>query len=333
MVTIYDIAKHCGVSPSTVSKVVNNYQSIPPSTRDKILKAMEELNYIPNSSATYLSKGKSSIIGILSCFGTKITPFKHSLFNEILDSFQKEMNKNKYDLMFISRTVGKNDGTFLQNCISRNVDGVLMLGNMDHKEMKEVSNSNIPSVGFDYFGRNMSGVFSNNYRLMYQLTEHLLKFNHKDIVFVCGDENKITDLRVGAFVDCLQKYGIRISEKNIIKTKYVDFNKLEQIIEDILSRKNRPTAIMFPDDYSAIRGISLLNKYGLECPRDISITGFDGIRTFEYFVPRLTTARQNTEKIGLSLANLLISSIENKDFHELIEVPGEILIGDSTRKI
>ena len=68
MVTIYDIAKFCGVSPSTVSKVINNYSSIPESTKEKVLKAMEELNYIPNSSATYLSKGKSNIIGILSCF-------------------------------------------------------------------------------------------------------------------------------------------------------------------------------------------------------------------------------------------------------------------------
>ena len=333
MITIYDIAKHCNVSPSTVSKVVNNYPSIPDATKNKVLKAMEELNYIPNSSATYLSKGKSNMIGILSFFGTKITPFKHSLFNEILDSFQRVMNKNKKDILFISRTVGKVDGTFYQNCKSRNIDGVLMLGNMNHKEMKEVINSDIPSVGFDYFGSHMSGVFSNNYHLMYQLTEHLVQLNHKDIIYICGEENLITSTRIGAYVDCLNKYGIKVTEKNIIKTKYVDLNRLEQIIEEIVKRDKLPTAVMFSDDYSAIRGISILKKYGIECPRDISITGFDGIGTFEYFVPKLTTARQNTEKIGVALANILLSSIENVHYHELCEIEGEIIYGESTRKI
>ena len=333
MVTIYDIAKYCGVSPSTVSKVINNYSSIPESTKEKVLKAMEELNYIPNSSATYLSKGKSNIIGILSCFGTRITPFKHSLFNEILDAFQSEMNKNKYDLLFISRTVGKLDGTFYQNCISRNIDGVLMLGNMSHKEMKEVIISEIPSVGFDYFGDLMSGVFSDNYSLMFQLTEHLVKLNHKEIVFITGDDTRVTDIRMGAFIDCLNKNGIKVSERKFVKSKYVDLARLEQIIKELMERKTRPTAIMFPDDYSAIRGISILKKYGVECPRDISITGFDGVGTFEYFVPKLTTARQNTTKIGVALAQSLLDVIEKREAHQLVEVQGTIIIGESTKRI
>lgn len=332
MVTIYDIAKHCGVAPSTVSKVVNNYSSIPLKTKEKVLKAMQELNYIPNSSATYLSKGKSNIIGVLSCFGTKITPFKHSLFNEILDSFQKEMNKNKYDILFISRNVGKNDGSFYQNCISRNVDGVLLLGNMNHKEMKEVINSNLPSVGFDYFGVEMAGVFSNNYQLMQQLTQHLIDLNHRNIVFITGEENRITNLRIAAFVDTLIKNKITVSENNVIKSKYVDLNRLEQIIQDIVLKDKKPSAIMFPDDYSAIRAISIFKKYGIDCPKDISITGFDGIGTFEYFTPRLTTARQNTDKIGYSLARMLIESLNGKEHNEVVEIPGEIIVGESTRE-
>lgn len=333
MITIYDIAKYCGVSPSTVSKVINNYSSIPNSTKEKVLKAMDELQYIPNSSATYLSKGKSNIIGILSCFGTKITPFKHSLFNEILDSFQSEMNKNRYDLLFVSRTVGKADGTFYKNCISRNIDGVLMLGNMAHKEMKEVIMSEIPSVGFDYYGDLMTGVFSNNYSLMFQLTEHLVKLNHKEIVFITGEDSRVTDIRTGAFIDCLNKYGIKVSERKLIKSKYVDFARLEQIILELIERKVRPTAIMFPDDYSAIRGIAILKKHGIECPRDISITGFDGIGTFGYFVPRLTTARQNTSKIGIALAQALLDVIEKRESHQLIEIQGTIIIGESTKQI
>ncbi|MBQ9124415.1 MAG: LacI family DNA-binding transcriptional regulator [Acholeplasmatales bacterium] len=333
MVTIYDIAKKCGVSPSTVSKVVNNYSSIPEATKEKVLAVMKEMGYIPNSSAKQLSKGKSFNVGVLSYFGTQITPFKHSLFMDILDSFQSVINKKRYDLLFISRTVGENTGTFYQNCISRNVDGVLLLGEMNDKEMLEVIKSDIPSVGFDYVGELMSSVVSNNYNLAYELTKHLIDYNHKNIVYIAGDDNKITDLRIEAFKDCLINHGIEFHDDMLIKSKYVDLASLELIIDSIVNRKKRPTAIIFSDDISAIRGISLLQKYKLKCPNDISVVGFDGIEFGEIVNPPLTTAKQNTKKIGQTLAKLLLNAIEKNAKPESISIPGKVIIRNSTKKI
>lgn len=336
MITIYDIATKCGVSPSTVSKVINNYTSIPDKTKEKVLNTMKELDYIPNSSAKYLSKGSSNNVGILAFFGTSITPFKHALFSDILDHFQYEMNKNKYDLLFVSRmVVGKNE-TFYKNCISRRLDGVLMFGNMDNEEMKEVIESDIPSVGFDYVGDKMSGVFSNNYELMYKLTEHLLILGHKNIVYIAGDINDITARRVDAFKTALEKYGVPFSEDMVLQSKYVDFEDIEIITGNLMNRANRPTAIMYPDDYSASRGINVLTKRGFLCPQDISVTGFDGIELGQLITPKLTTAKQDTKKIGTILAKKLISKMNDKKSiqDELIEIPGSIIIGDSTaRKI
>lgn len=95
MITIYDIAIKAGVSPSTVSKVVNNYSSIPEDTKKKVRKAMSELNYIPNTGAKALSKGHSYNVGVLAYLRMDVSPFKHPLFTEILDSFQQEMNAKK----------------------------------------------------------------------------------------------------------------------------------------------------------------------------------------------------------------------------------------------
>ena len=95
MVTIYDIAKKCGVSPATVSKVINNYSAIPEVTKEKVRQAMAELNYIPNANAKSLSKGKSRNIGVIAYFGMDITPFKHALFTEILDALQQEMDSSR----------------------------------------------------------------------------------------------------------------------------------------------------------------------------------------------------------------------------------------------
>jgi len=334
MVTIYDVAKKCGVAPSTVSKAINNYSSIPETTKQKILDAMEELNYIPNSSAKYLSSGTSNIVGILSNFGTSITPFTHPLFMDILDSVQKVMNDKNYDLVFVSRTVGANQGTFYKNCVSRHIDGVLMLGDMENEEMAEVVNSEIPSVGFDYLGTAMSGVCSNNYDLMYKLTQYLIDCGHKNIVYICGDENEITKKRVQAYKDALTNNGIDYNQNMIIKSKYVNFNDINNIVESLLKRESRPTAIMFPDDYSACRGLKVIKKLGFNCPKDISITGFDGIEIGQLSTPSLTTAKQNAKEIGEHLAYLLLKAIKNKkNKNEMKVINGEIIIGDSVAKI
>ena len=96
MVTIYDLAKYCGVSSSTVSKVLNNYPTIPLETKEKVEKAIKELGYLPNAGARSLSIGKSNTIGILSYYDEEVSPFSHLLSTQILDSFQRIMGQEHY---------------------------------------------------------------------------------------------------------------------------------------------------------------------------------------------------------------------------------------------
>ncbi|MCR4562037.1 MAG: LacI family transcriptional regulator [Bacilli bacterium] len=331
MVTIYDIAKKCGVSPSTVSKVINNYGTIPDETKKKILKAMEEMNYIPNVSAKSLSKGSSRNVGILAFLGVNISPFKHHLFIDILDQFQSIMNANNYDLLFVAKSVAGKDGSFLQNCISRDVAGVLMFGDMESDELKEVINSNIPKVGFDYLGEKMTGVTSDNYNQMKILTNHLIKLGHKNIVFVHGEENRVTAIRIQAFKDALAEAGIPFDERMLEESRYMDEQSIANITSNILHRVNVPTAIMFPDDVAALGGLKAIQAAGYNCPKDISITGFDGISISQLVTPHLTTVRQDTFVIAQMLAKSLIASMEKKNHApEVMEVRGSLIIGEST---
>ena len=335
MVTIYDIAKRCGVSPSTVSKVINNYHSIPDDTRKKVLKTMNEMNYIPNSQAKFLSKGSSNNVGILAYFGMDISPFKHTLFTEILDSFQNEMNKNKYDLLFISRIAGGKDESFYKNCVSRNVDGLLLFGDLNCEEMSEVLKSNIPSIGFDYFGENSDGVSTDNFEKTKLLTNHLISLGHRNIVYICGEHSTfVTTDRINGFKAALEEHDIEFKEDMLVSSKYIDTNSVEEITCQLLQRKNRPTAIMYPDDYSAISGIQTLKKLGFNCPNDISITGFDGLAISQMISPRLTTVKQDTVNIGITLAKQLIKTMQTKKKgNSHIVVPGSIIYGESTKRI
>ena len=335
MITVYDIAKYCGVSPSTVSKVMNNYSSIPLETKNKVLKAMKELDYVPNAGARTLSKGKSFNVGVLTYFGTNISPFKHSLFSDILDSFQSEINKKNYDLLFISKNVRGKDESFLKNCMSRRVDGVLLFGDIKNKELQEVLNSDIPSISFDYLGDNSSSVSSNNDEMTIQLVNYLVSLGHKRIAFVGGDtENDVSNIRLEAYKKGLKANNIELDKKLIISGRYYATDTIEQTIKKLLSIENKPTAIMFPDDYTAIAAIKILNKLGLSCPNDVSITGFDGINVGQMITPTLTTIKQDVKKIGEELAKELLKMLStNTKNNKHIIVEGRLIEGESTRKL
>lgn len=335
MITVYDIAKYCGVSPSTVSKVMNNYSSIPLETKNKILKAMKELDYVPNAGARTLSKGKSFNVGVLTYFGTNISPFKHSLFSDILDSFQSEMNKKNYDLLFISKNVRGKDASFLKNCLSRRVDGVLLFGDIKNNELQEVLNSDIPSISFDYLGNNSSSVSSNNAEMTIKLVDYLVSLGHKKIAFVGGDtENDVSNIRFEAYKKALSKNKIKVDDNLIIVSRYYETDNIEKTIKSLLELKEKPTAIMFPDDYTAIAAIKILSKFGLSCPNDISITGFDGINVGQMISPSLTTIKQDVKKIGQELAKELLKMLTNNTLEKKhIIVEGQLIEGESVKKI
>ncbi len=332
MVTIYDIAQKAKVSPSTVSKVINDYPSIPEDTKAKVRKIMAAMNYIPDAGAKALSKGSSYNVGVLAYFGTNISAFKHALFTEILDSFQREMNSHNYDLLFIAKNVTGRNGTFYQNCVSRGVTGTLLFGDLEDPEMREVIDSSIPKVAFDYMGDKMTGVYSDNYEKMRKMTSYLLSIGHRNVVFIHGENSDITRDRVKGFRDAVEEAGIPFKESMLLETLYTDRDSVKNITINLLRRVIPPTAIMYPDDYSAMAGISTIREAGLRCPEDISVTGFDGLNIGQVFSPALTTVRQDTDAIGTLLAQKLIEAMEEKEnaHPELCEVRASFLVGASS---
>jgi DNA-binding LacI/PurR family transcriptional regulator len=214
------------------------------------------------------------------------------------------------------------------------VAGVILFGDYGNPEMQEVIGSKIPKVGFDYMGELMTGVFTDNYVEMKNLTKHLINLGHKHIVFVHGESNAITEERIRGFKDAIKEGGLEERADNLVETKYHDVESIKNITRNILHRISVPTAIMYPDDRSAMTGLSAIKEEGLRCPEDISVTGFDGIEASQIVSPHLTTAKQDAEKLGKTLAHKLIDLMEKKESNpEPIEVRGSIIVGESTGPI
>ena len=162
-------------------------------------------------------------------------------------------------------------------------------------------------------GDQMTGVFSDNLEQMRLLTNHLIKLGHRNIVFVHGEYSDVTNLRVAGFKKALAENGIEFKDSMLEESKYLDKDSVWNVTSNVLHRLNVPTAIMFPDDISAIQGLGAIREAGLSCPRDVSITGFDGIQLSQVVSPHLTTIKQDSETIGKVLAQKLIQGMQAYD--------------------
>lgn len=333
MITIRDIARECKVSTSTVSKVINNYSTIPEATKNRVKAVIEKMGYVPNAAAAGLSRGSSLNVGILGFLKDGESPFTHPMFSEILSSFQIEMNKAGYDLLFVDKLIHGKKGSFLLNCSSRSVSGVLLFGSLHDEGVLEVINSDIPSVAFDYYDNKIISVQTNNEKAMYDLTMYLGNLGHKNIVFIAGEENSdVTKIRVKGFLKACKELKIQVKDDTIRYAEFFDYDTINKNTIDIVNNHPEVTAIMYSDDYSAYSSLRVLKALGKRVPEDISITGFDGLSIGDLLPIQVTSMRQNVSEIGTILAQELIKEMNHKsDGVRPILVDATLIKGNSAK--
>lgn len=335
MVSIKQLALHCKVSPATVSKAINGQKDVSETTRSKVLKAAKELGYFPNSVARALKTNKTYNIGVLFNDDT-LRGLTHEYFSHVLEAFKVEVEMRGYDVTFINRNIGGRERTYLEHCMYRGVDGVcIACVDFNTSGVVELANSDIPVVTIDYQFNDCSSVISDNITGIHELTEYICSCGHKRIAFIHGEKTAVTENRLKSFYRTMEKYGNEICEGFVRQGRYHDPNITAKITKELLELPNRPTCIIFPDDFSAIGGINVIRDSCLTIPEDISVAGYDGIYLATVLSPKLTTYRQNTEMLGRKAATQLINHIEksNTTLVERIMVKGELLRGNSVKVI
>ena len=334
MITIKEIAKICNVSPSTVSKVIKDYPSIPEETKEKIRKVIESTGYVPNYAASSLSSGDYRNIGILGFLNDKESPLSRPLFSMILASFQKEITAKGYNLVFIDKNTNGAPRSFLRDCEYKMVAGILLFGNLYDTQMQEVINSKIPCIGFDYEGENISSVYTKGEKALYELTSYIISQGHKNIIFVAGDMNSMTERRIAGFKEAMSDNGIELNDHSVLNISYGSIPQTEAITERITNDYPETTAIIYPDDVSAIVGIHKLRELGKNVPRDVSVAGFDGAIFGKYLTHPLATMNQDTSAIGEALAKTLVDIIKNPEKGKrVVEFDAQLFKGKTIAKL
>ena len=311
MASLKDISRECGVSVATVSKALSGQQDIGEETRKRIARKAEELGYMANASARALKTNRTYNIGVLF-----VDPMHgglaHEFFSGVLDGIREEAEKNGYDITFINSSVGKRPSTYLQHCLYRGVDGVVIAtADFADPMVLELVNSDLPVVPIDHMFNDHASVISDNLRGMDALVRYVVSMGHRDLALIHGEKTTVTTSRLTGFYGACEELGIRVREDMVRESKFHDPEGCARITKEILSLPERPTCIFFPDDYSCIGGYNAIREAGLRVPEDISAVGYDGIPLSRILSPVLTTWRQDSGGLGKTAAARLIEQIEH----------------------
>lgn len=338
MVSMKDIAQCCGVSVATVSKALNGQPDIGTETKERIIKVADELGYMTNSSARALKTNRSYNLGVLFVDeGSR--GLTHEYFAAVLNSFKTEAEKKGYDITFIggTGTVNNRKTSCLKHCMYRGVDGLLIAcTDFYSPQVTELVTSALPVLTIDHVFPNKPSVLSDNVEGEAALVRYAHSLGHKKIAFITGEtRSAVTVNRLKGYSRAMEELGLEIPEICIQRGLYYEPDTAFSITNTLLKAEDRPTCILYPDDFSLVGGMRAIHELGLRVPEDISVAGYDGIIVSQVMSPRFTTYRQDTAQIGQTAARRLIDLIEHPDTasNDTAYVSGRLEKGESIRAI
>jgi LacI family transcriptional regulator len=335
MVSMKDISIKCGVSVATVSKALNGQSDIGKQTAQHIRKIAKEMGYFPNAAARALKTNRTNNIGVLFVDNMQ-SGLMHEYFSSLLNSIKAEAERGGYDVTFISSNIGQSRMSYLEHCRYRACDGVVIAcADFNDPSVVELVQSEIPVVTIDHVFNDKTSILSNNVRGVKDLVSYIVEQGHKKIALIHGEDTSVTQKRIASFYRTCQEFGITVPDQYVKSALYHDPASSAEATKELLALADRPTCIMYPDDFSFMGGRNVLEEMGLKIPEDISVTGYDGIFLSQILQPALTTVRQDTISIGREAAARLIESIENPKaaVAEQVMIDGQLIPGNSVKRI
>lgn len=339
-ITIVEIAKRCGVGVSTVSRAINNHSDINPETKKRIMAVIKETGYIPNNSARNLKRTDAKCIAVL------VKGITNPFFSPMIEVVEQEVDKRGYALVLRHVEAYENEvDVALELEKEKRLRGIIFMGGSAKHPADKMKQIGVPFV-FTTIGSDISEDFSRNAystvsvddeKESFKMVSHLIELGHKKIAIMAegSDTPSVVQLRLKGYLKALKAAGIKVNN-NLIR--YVDkriytmangYDTAKALIES----GEKFTALYCISDVLAIGALRAFADAGLKVPEDVSVAGFDGQELSQYCIPRLTTIRQPLVDISKETIRLIFDIIDKESGHRHIIFPGELIEGESTRKI
>ncbi len=321
--SIRDVARMAGVSASTVSRVLNARPDVAPATRERVLQAIEALNYHPNAQAVGLSRSRTGVVGLV--VADVITPFSTSVIGSVESSLQAQ---GYWMLLVTSGTNYERQADLVRELWrSRRIDGLLVLVPMEDSIglLRMMAQDGFPSVLIDmqYDGTDLNYIAVNNYQGGYLATEHLLQLGYRDIAILSGPNwMPVSRDRLAGYRTAMQNWGVPIRSEWIVPGLGFNEETGEHSMRVLLEVHQRPRAVFAASDLIAFGAMAVLDEAGLRVPEDIAMVGFDDIPAAASFRPPLTTVRQPLDYMGQLAAEHICRLIAGET-DELLQITVE----------
>ena len=317
MANIKDVAREAGVSTATVSHVINGTRFVKEQTKDKVVKAMDKLDYHPNYAARSLRSNKSHIVGLL------IPDVSNLFYMTMVKGIEKELRKNNYNLI-VSDTNGKlaNEKSQIKAFNSQLIDGLIMRPvNEDHSFLKNIENC-CPRVFVDCKPNNFDEgdmVLSENYKGAKEAINLLIKKGHNKIGIISGLSGLTTSTeRLEGYKDALKENNIPLN-KNLIKYGDYRINSGYKLMKELIEEDNGLTSVFIANNAMTIGAMKLLKEKNIKIPDDISLIGFDDSDWASITDPPLTVVKQSSFEMGKKAAELILKRINNNEDNKFEE--------------
>ncbi|RCW74752.1 LacI family DNA-binding transcriptional regulator [Saliterribacillus persicus] len=330
--TIREIAKMAGVSPGTVSKVINQTGSISQKTIDKVKAVIDDTGYQPSFSAKALATKKSNMIGLIYA-GEVHVEFNHPFFNQVINNFKNAIGLLGYDiLVFSNQAFNMGKENYVARSLHYQLDGCLIIAGENIEEsVYELDQSDVPTVAVDMAltGNNSSYVITNNKKISREVVEYFYLNGVKKVAFIGGQENSIiSNIRKESFIHSMKDFGMDLREEWLKHGNYFEDSGYEKMME-LLQGKEVPQAVFAASDMMALGVIRAIKEKGLLIPEDIKVIGCDDIEACRYSDPALATVMQDKNKIGQLAAHLLHDLINGYDVQKKVLVDPQLIIRES----
>lgn len=329
VVTIERVAEEAGVSPSTVSRILNGTAVVSEAKKIAVDQAVAKLGFVPNPMARGLAGGRTLSIGVVT--QAIDSPF----YGASLRGIEDALDPAGYSPLFVS---GHWDAATESRCIdillSRRVDGIIVLtGRLTDAALKIVA-KRVPVV---VTGRSTKGpgLFSLNFdnleggRLA---TRHLVDSGHRKIAFIAGDpRHPDATQRLSGYRTALEQAGISFKSELVVQGEYNEVSGVEAV-STLMAARQKFTAIFAANDQMAIGAAHGLQRHGMRVPEDVSLVGFDDLPTSLYALPPLTTVHQPAYDMGRLAAEAVLQLLDGVKPTQTVPPP-RLIVRDSCRRL
>jgi LacI family transcriptional regulator len=321
MSTIQDVANRAGVSKATVSRVLNDYQYINKETRERVQKAIEELNYSPSNLARGMRLKRTQTIGLL------VADISNPFYSETAKAVINLANSYGYAVILgATDDKMKNEADFISILKQHQVDGFIFASVLlKDTPAKQLISSGVPTFLLNRRfseNRNVNYVVLDNQSGTYMAVEHLVKLGHRRIGFIRGHNLFSTSKeRFQGYMNAVKDYNLD-SDDSLIQLGNFNEKQAHQATLNLINLPSPPSAIVAANDLMAFSAMGAITNMGLRIPDDIALVGFDDVEMAHNSFIQLTTVTQNMHAMAEIATRTLIQIIEGGQ----VQVPVQVVL-------